>query len=384
MVMERSKKKAMKRRKKRQNGYFDFNLLLIVIFLVSFGTIMVFSASVSKHGTEYLVSQIRNVLIGFVTLFICAKIPYRFYAPFSPYLYVLSLGLLLLVHSPIGIESHGARRWIQTPIGQMQPAEVVKMAIILFLPYLICKIGKQASRRKSIILYGVVGMIASMAVFFITNNLSSALIVLGITGILIFIVHPKTAPFLMGIAAAIFLFLIGTNMLGSILENSDNFRLQRILTWLQPENYADNEGFQTMQALYAIGAGGFFGKGLGNSSQKLILPESQNDMIFSIICEELGIFGMIILLVMFGYLLYRILFIAQNAPDSYGSLVATGVFAQIAIQVVLNIAVVTNVLPNTGISLPFISYGGTSLMFLMVEIGIVLNISSKIKFDVDE
>ena len=134
-----------------------------------------------------------------------------------------------------------------------------------------------------------------------------------------------------------------------------------------------------MQGLLAIGSGGFFGKGLGGSAQKMVIPEPQNDMILSIICEELGVFGLIVVLVLFGMLLYRLMFIAQNAPDLYGSLIVTGVFAHIAIQVLLNVAVVLNVSPTTGITLPFISYGGTSAVFLMIEMGIVLNVSGKIK-----
>ena len=134
-----------------------------------------------------------------------------------------------------------------------------------------------------------------------------------------------------------------------------------------------------MQGLLAIGSGGFFGKGLGGSAQKMVIPEPQSDMILSIICEELGVFGLIVVLVLFGMLLYRLMFIAQNAPDLYGSLIVTGVFAHIAIQVLLNVAVVLNVIPTTGITLPFISYGGTSAVFLMIEMGIVLNVSGKIK-----
>ena len=151
--------------------------------------------------------------------------------------------------------------------------------------------------------------------------------------------------------------------------------------WIDPEKYADNKGFQTLQALYAVGSGGFWGKGLGASTQKLIIPEVQNDMILSIICEELGVFGAIVVLVMFGMMLYRLMFIAQNAPDKYGSLIVTGIFAHIAIQVILNVAVVTNLIPNTGITLPFISYGGTSILFLMIEMGMALSVSRSIRFD---
>ena len=134
-----------------------------------------------------------------------------------------------------------------------------------------------------------------------------------------------------------------------------------------------------MQGLYAIGSGGFFGKGLGNSAQKMVIPEVQNDMILSIICEELGVFGVIMILVIFGLLIYRLVYIAQNAPDMYSSLVVTGIFAHISLQVILNVCVVTNLIPTTGITLPFISYGGTSIIFLMIEMGIALGISRKIK-----
>ena len=172
---------------------------------------------------------------------------------------------------------------------------------------------------------------------------------------------------------------MGVKILGMALATSENFRLRRILVWLNPEEHASEGGYQIMQALYAIGSGGFFGKGLGNSAQKMIIPEVQNDMILSIICEELGVFGASIVLVLFGMLLFRLLFIAQNAPDLYGSLIVTGIFAHIALQVVLNVAVVINLIPTTGITLPFISYGGTSILFLMAEMGIALGVSQRIK-----
>ena len=157
---------------------------------------------------------------------------------------------------------------------------------------------------------------------------------------------------------------------------TENFRMNRLLMWIQPENYSSGIGYQTVQGLYAIGSGGLFGKGLGKSLQKLgFIPESQNDMIFSIICEELGLFGAMCIILVFALMLWRIIHIAQNAPDLFGTMLAAGVFAHVAVQVVLNIAVVTNFIPNTGVSLPFISYGGTSLLFLMAMVGMLLNIS---------
>ena len=208
-----------------------------------------------------------------------------------------------------------------------------------------------------------------------------AVIVFGITCIMIFVVHPKTAPFVVLLTAGMSVILIAVQVIGANLATSDNFRLRRIIVWLNPEEHAADGAFQILQGLYAIGSGGFFGKGLGNSAQKRIIPEVQNDMILSVICEELGVFGAIVVLTLFAMLLYRLLFIAQNAPDLYGSLVVTGIFAHIAIQVILNVAVVTNTIPNTGITLPFVSYGGTSILFLMAEMGIALGVSRRIKFE---
>ena len=174
---------------------------------------------------------------------------------------------------------------------------------------------------------------------------------------------------------------IGGGVLSATMETSSSFRLRRILVWLHPEDYASGDGYQTIQALYAIGSGGFLGRGLGNSIQKLgSVPEAQNDMIFSIVCEELGILGGMIVLLLFAYLLYRLFFIAQNASDLFGSLIVSGIFIHIALQVIFNIAVVVNLMPNTGVTLPFISYGGTSILFLMAEMGLALSVARQIKF----
>ena len=224
------------------------------------------------------------------------------------------------------------------------------------------------------------GLVAAGAVYYLTDNLSTAIIVAGITAGLIFVVHPKKKPFLIAVCIAALLMFLGVQF---ILANADSlaesgFRMQRVLSWLKPEEYAADGSYQVTQALYAIGSGGVFGKGLGNSTQKMVIPEVQNDMILSIVCEELGIFGALVVLFLFAFLLYRLLFIAQNAPDMYGSLVASGIFMHIALQVIFNVMVVTKVMPTTGITLPFVSYGGTSILFLMAEMGIVLNISRSI------
>ena len=214
----------------------------------------------------------------------------------------------------------------------------------------------------------------------ITDNLSSAIIIFGIAFLMLFVASPEYKRFLLmgaaGIAGAALLVFVILQMDSSSLD----FRGNRILAWLNPEDYATGTGFQTLQSLYAIGSGGIFGKGLGQSIQKLgFLPEAQNDMIFSIICEELGLFGGIAVILLFILLCWRFMVIANNAPDLFGALLVVGVMGHIAIQVILNIAVVTNTIPNTGISLPFISYGGSSVMFLLIEIGLVLSVARGIR-----
>ena len=215
----------------------------------------------------------------------------------------------------------------------------------------------------------------------LTSNLSSAIIIAGIGAVMIIVAGAGkwfTGTISVGLVGGIIGLYILRNMpqLASL-----SFRFERIAVWKNPENFLQGrgKGFQPLQGLYAIGSGGIFGKGLGNSAQKMIIPEVQNDMILSIICEELGVFGAIMVLILFGMLLYRLLFIAQNAPDLYGSLVVSGIFAHIALQVILNVMVVINCIPTTGITLPFISYGGTSVLFLMAEMGLALGVSARIK-----
>ena len=322
-------------------------------------------------------------------MFIVSKIDYHFYGAFAFEIYIVSLFLMALVQTPLGVTVNGARRWIGLP-GNMtvQPAEITKIAVILFISYELCRLGRKAYTMEGIIRVFVLGAVASGGVLFLTDNLSTAIIVMAITCILIFVIHPKTKPFLAVIGVGAVVAAIGIALLAATIENSENieniknFRLERIISWLNPEATMDTGSYQVMQGLYAIGSGGFFGKGLGNSTQKLgVIPEAQNDMILVVICEELGVFGAIIILVLFGLLLYRLMFIAKNAPDLYGSLIATGIFAHIALQVILNIAVVTGLLPTTGITLPFISYGGTAILFLMAEMGIALGISRKIRLE---
>lgn len=380
-------RKKVRRKKTRGIAYFDYSLLAILICLVCFGLVMLYSTSsysamMKQNGDSlfYFKRQLLFCIVGFIGMWIISKIDYHWYKDRSKGFYFFSIFMMFLVKTPLGKEVNGAKRWIKLPFNQqLQPAEIAKIAVILFIPALICTMGKEIKTIEGIAKVLAWGGFSAAVVFIITDNLSTAIIVMGITCITIFVVHPKTRIFVALAVGGIFLAIVGARILGMAMETSGNFRLRRILVWLNPEKYASEGGYQIMQALYAIGSGGFFGKGLGNSAQKMIIPEVQNDMILSIICEELGVFGAIMVLILFGMLLYRILFIAQNAPDLYGSLIATGIFAHIALQVILNVMVVINCIPTTGITLPFISYGGTSVLFLMAEMGLALGISSQIK-----
>lgn len=375
------------RRNRSRQGYFDYNLLIVILFLIGFGLVMLYSTSYYQaqlkydgDGFHYFKRQGLISAASMVLMLIISRFDYRLWKKFSGIAYVGSVVSVLLLLTPLGITRNEATRWLGiTESLSIQPAELCKIAIIVFVPFLITKMDRKVKTLKGTFVVLAAGGIVSVLILIISKNLSSAAIIAGITILMVYIVHPKTWPFLLvggagatGIGLFIHFVIKG-------METSENFRFRRIIAWLNPEKYASDLAYQTMQALYAIGSGGLFGKGLGNSAQKMVIPEVQNDMIFSVICEELGIFGVAIVLLLFSILLYRLMFIAQNAPDLYSSLMVTGIFAHIAIQVILNIAVVTNVMPNTGITLPFISYGGTSIVFLMAEMGLALGVSRKIE-----
>lgn len=380
-----------KRRKKEQSEYFfDYSLLFIVLFLLGFGLVMIYSASSYEafqdfgDAAYYLKKQLIAVIIGLVMMIAVANLPYHFWERFALLGYLISMALVPLVLTPLGVESHGARRWIRIPgVGlNLQPAEVAKLAMILFLAVLVCKMGKGVRTLKGFIIMVLVPMPVVLEVYLITRNLSSAIIILGISVLMVFVASPDYKKFVIigsvmaaAVAVAVFV-IVSAYSSGSELA----FRSERIVAWLDPESQAQGKGFQTLQALYAIGSGGIWGKGLGQSMQKLsFLPEAQNDMIFSIICEELGLFGAVAVILMFIMLLWRMMVIANNATDLFGAMLVVGVMGHIAIQAILNIAVVTNTIPNTGISLPFISYGGSSVMFLLIEIGLVLSVAKRIQ-----
>lgn len=374
--------------RRRDPGYFDYNLLAVIIILICFGLVMLYSASAYEAKNDplinsdmyYFIRQAAFSAVAVVIALIISQIDYHIWIRLAPGIYILAMVLMAMVRfTPFGVTVNGARRWLKLGV-QFQPAEVAKIAIILFMPYMILRMGKNLNSWRAVFVLLFFGGAQSFGAYFFTENLSTAIIIAGIVIGILFLAHPKTKKFLVfgvGIVVAV---IIGLIVINNSMTTSSSFRMRRILAWLHPEENLSSDSYQVLQGLYAIGSGGLFGKGLGNSVQKLsIIPEAQNDMIFAIICEELGLFGAILLMLLFGYMLYRLFVIAQNAPDLYGTLIVSGIFIHIALQVILNIAVVLNVIPTTGVTLPFISYGGTSVIFIMVEMGIALNIARSIQ-----
>ena len=385
-----AQRNSSRRGQSNSENFMDYSLLFIVLFLLGFGLIMVYSTSSYAANLEYgdsafyLKKQLFATILGLAAMIFVANVPYHFWERFAVIGYIVSVVLILLI-IPFGHESHGAKRWLYIGPISLQPAEVAKLAMILFLSSMVCTMGKQIRSSKGFWMVMLVPMPIALMLWRITQNMSSALIVIGIAVLMLFVSCPDYKRFiLLGLGAmagaAIIVFAI-VQMAATNVDIEDmEFRGARILAWLNPEAYANSKAFQTIQSLYAIGSGGVLGKGLGASMQKLgFLPEAQNDMIFSIICEELGLFGGFAVIIMFIMLIWRFMVIANNAPDLFGALLVVGVLGHIAIQVILNIAVVTNTIPNTGISLPFISYGGSSVMFLLIEIGLVLSVARGIR-----
>lgn len=368
------------RTRQKKIKYCDYSLFFLVIFLLGFGLVMLYSVSAynanDKYGDalHYLRRQGLAVALGLMAMMLISKIDYHIWFHFGNLAYLVAFGLCAVVLIPgIGNEAKGSSRWL--PLGPLsfQPSELAKLAMILFLSGLVCRIPKQIGKFSNLI--KVMIMIVPIFVIVAYENLSTGIIILGIAVVITFVASPKFGQF-------IAMVVVGVVGGGALFIMAAGYRMKRIKAWLHPENYTDNTAFQTIQGLYAIGSGGLFGKGLGQSMQKLgFVPEAQNDMIFSIICEELGLFGAVCVILLFLLTIWRLMVIANNAADLYGALIVSGIMAHIAIQVILNIAVVTNTIPNTGITLPFISYGGTSTSFLLAEMGLALSVSRGIRLE---
>lgn len=356
---------------------FDYTIFLTVILLILFGTVMIFSASsyISSTRAEYnydmfyfLKKQGFAVLLGFAGMFFMSNFDYRYLKKLSLPIYLAGNGLLIFVLL-FGVAKKGAKRWINLPlVGSFQPSEFAKVAVILFIA---CMIANNRRLLKTMSGHVFCAAFVGIPVILIAlGNLSTAIIATLIGCGIIFIASPYTAVF-------VSMALIGSGALVSYIGFfSKGFRGARFAAWLDPFSDPTNTGYQIIQSLYAVASGGMFGLGLGQSRQKLgFIPEAHNDIIFSIICEELGFFGAAIILILFSILIWRGIKVAMNATDLFGTLVASGIVIMIASQVIINVAVVTNSIPNTGVPLPFISYGGTSVAIVMSLIGILLNIS---------
>ena len=352
-----------KPRKKKTKYFFDYTMLFIVVFLMLFGLVMLYSTSSYEANIKfedpafYFRKQAIASAIGIGVMLAIMVVDYHIVQRFAFIAYVVSLVLILLVLSPLGYEAGGARRWLNLGMS-LQPAEVAKLALIIFFASVVCKFSDAIKTKKGFLFVIGLAIPHAFCVLTITQNLSSAIIIFCIVLMMLFVATPQYKEYFViaGIAVALAVIVI-LLVKYDVIPTSLSYRFARIKAWMDPESYAANKGLQTLQALYAIGSGNFFGKGLGESIQKLgYLPEAQNDMIFSIICEELGLFGAIAIILLFMLLIWRFMVIANNAQDMFGALLVVGVMAHISIQVILNIAVVTNTIPNTGITLPFISY----------------------------
>ncbi|MBO4837855.1 MAG: cell division protein FtsW [Lachnospiraceae bacterium] len=373
---------------------YDIGLLFVTVFLCIFGLIMIYSASYYTATVKelpanyYLKKQIISTLIGLGLLIAMAAIPYRVFCGWLS-LVAYGAGLILIVlttFTSLGHTAGGRTRWI-TLFGQtFQTAEIVKVGVIAVLAWLVMRFAKQIRGHKLWWLMLAIAALPAILVF--KNDLSSAAIIAAIPIVMIVVLNNKKSTYIiLAVAFVLFtaLLIYIKNMdldklmqIGKWVDEHTplhEYQMRRLYVWNDPTYDAKGDGYQVLQGLYAIGSGGLFGKGLGAGTQKLgFVPEASNDMIFAILCEELGLFGAFALILLYIFMLYRMMRIAVQAEDAYGALFTVGVMTQIAVQSIFHIAVVTNLLPNTGISLPFISYGGTSSIFLMGEVGLVISV----------
>ncbi|MCR4605015.1 MAG: putative lipid II flippase FtsW [Eubacterium sp.] len=368
------------RRREGTEGGFDYSLLLLTFVMLGFGMLMIYSSSSytaqikSGDSTYFLKKQAFNVAVGAVGMLVAIKFKYKYFIKPIPFLHMrfvtliylicVSLQVLVLVQ---GGGLNGANRWLNLGVVSFQPSELTKIGIIIITAYYLYEMPRKFSSTKTLVRVFVPVSLPLLLVAY--QDLSSAIVIFIIAYGMCFMDVKNKMPLIILALIVLFLAYLYVFHIGS------SFRADRIEIWKNPEGHP--KGLQIVHGLYAIASGGLFGSGLGESMQKLgFLPEPYNDMIFSVICEELGLIGAGIVIVMFILLCWRIYRIASRCTNLFPALICTGVMIHIASQAIINIAVVTNTIPSTGIPLPLISYGGSSVIFLMMEIGIVLGISA--------
>lgn len=357
-------------------GKIDITFLSLVLLLLTIGLIMLFSASYAYSYTYYgnsyrfIVRQAAFAVIGVVAMLVLSRIDYHIYRKFSwPIFFGSILLLIFLLIMPPMVSGMDVKRWIVIGPLNFQPTEIAKFAVILLFSHLIAANYKQMGKLKTILLLlGILAVVCLLVV--LEPHLSATLLIFSIGVVLLIVGGMKWLHLggFIGIGVGGVLLAVLTGVVG---YGSDRFKY-----WLDPWADPMGKGYQTIQSLLAIGSGGIMGRGLGKSRQKYLwVPEPHNDFIFSIVCEELGIIGALIIIILFCALIWRGFTIAIKSQDKFGCLMAVGLTFQVGLQAILNILVVTNTIPNTGISLPFFSYGGTALVLLLAQMGIVLSIS---------
>lgn len=373
----------------------DHKILFIMVSLIAFGLVMIYSVAISQNRISLFYKQLACMSVGFAGVFLLRriKIDYMLYIMAWP-AYVLSYGLtfMLLLPEPITVNVNGATRWLKVGPVNFQVAEYVKLAVILLLAWWIEYARyRRGTLEEVIFIVGgwVLGGLPAGLLMVISNDLSSSLVVLGITFVMTFVSSRGWTSwilhillFMLAVAAVILVVMyVEQNMPDPSEVNEVPFRIRRIAAWLHPERFADTIAYQSVHCLYAIANGGWFGKGLGQSWQKASLPESENDVIFAIIVEELGIFGGLVLIFLFIVLVTLIFKVALNQKNLFSKMVCTGVGTHIMLQVVIHCGVCMNLIPNTGIGLPFISSGLTAALFQLAEMTIVLSAANVHIFD---
>lgn len=362
-------------------GSIDFILLIDVLIMLALGLVMVMSASsptsLSETGKSYtyVKTQAISAVMGLVGMFIISKLDYRIYKKLYKIIYIVVIILLASV-AVIGKEVGGAKRWINLGFMTFQPSEVAKIGLIIFYSALLTNNRERLNKLWGGFLYPIVFFLPVIAILIgVQNHLSATVLIVMIVSVLMLMAGSRLRYFLSFGLAGAGIFGAGLFLIAKITKQGA-FRIQRLVTFLHPFEDTQGAGWQIIQSLYAIGSGGLFGVGLGNSTQKyLYLPEAHNDFIFSIIAEELGFVGCILVIALFAVFIWRGIIIAMKAPDMFSSLLAAGITTMVGLQAIINIAVVTSSMPNTGMPLPFFSYGGTALLILLCSVGILLNIS---------